>query len=121
MTEPVLPRKCPRKEVHDKHQYTTILLRGNVNIGFGQKFECPGKVLSTRPLTENEKAILEVIAAGRFAWLSYVNMPEHSPQGAHQSAASLVRKGLVIRHKGRDGMFYDLTSTGRDILRKYVA
>ena len=43
MTEPVWPRKCPRKEPHPQHTYTTILLKGHINIGFGQHFECPGK------------------------------------------------------------------------------
>ena len=114
MTEPHLPRQCPRKEAHHRHEYSFIDLHGR-NIGFGQTFICEG--VRGRRLTKNEQTVLAVVGAGRHAWLSFVNSEGHSPQGTHQTAASLVRKGMVSRHKGRDGVFYIVTAHGREVLR----
>lgn len=113
MTE-ILRRKCGDKVAHDPHEYSDIWIRGKTNIGFGQKFTCPGKIV--RPLTDKEMLTLGAIAGGIESWNVFVNQAGRSPQGSHQTAASLVRKGMVAPRMTKNGVFYDLTRQGRSRL-----
>jgi hypothetical protein len=112
--EAALIRKCGRKSAHDPHPYSYIDLRGR-DISFGQTFNCPGII--ARKLTANEAHVLGAIASGQATWLQYIHTGDRSPQGCHQTAASLVRKGMVVRVKTAKGMFYKTTPRARDVLR----
>lgn len=61
-------------------------------------------------LTEREHMVLTEIMFGRLDRL--MHLPEESPQGIHQTAASLVRKGFVRRVSKRP-VEYQITSEGR--------
>ena len=109
-----LPRPCQQKSAHAPHEYAYIDLGGR-NISFGQTFDCPGKVGAK--LTKNETALLEVIGLGWSAWYTYCRTDRRTPQGCHRSAASLVRKGMLIKRNTSDGVFYRLTPLARDTMR----
>lgn len=74
-------------------------------------------------ITTNERAVLEALADGDSRsvpdLLDLGRLPRNrSPQGIHESAASLARKGYVQKTRDHQRVFLRITPTGRERLEE---
>jgi DNA-binding MarR family transcriptional regulator len=74
-------------------------------------------------ITTNERAVLEALADGDSHsvpdLLDLGRVPANrSPQGIHESAASLARKGYVEKTRDHQRVFLRITSSGHERLEK---
>src|SRR5882672_309687 len=108
-------RKCGDSRPHQRHEYSHIDLHGR-NIGFGQTFVCPGK--QGVKLTGRERDVLKAIAKGPAHWIVFIHGTgsDHTPQGCHQTAASLVRKGMATRQMTGRYVSYTITPAGKGMI-----
>jgi DNA-binding MarR family transcriptional regulator len=78
--------------------------------------------LTVRPaqLTDRQRAVLAAIAKRgpvNGQWVMHALGDEHaSVRGVHQTAASLVRRGLVAKHRDRGYVTYSATDAGRAVI-----
>lgn len=77
--------------------------------------------MTSPKLTRPQYDMLSMIGANpRIVWngealVSNLYANHHTPQGAHQTAASLVRRNLLTRHQGVK-VSYTITQAGRILL-----
>jgi DNA-binding MarR family transcriptional regulator len=74
-------------------------------------------------ITTNETAVLRALADGQLhtvpELLALGRLPANrSPQGIHESAASLARKGLVEKSRDHGRVLLKLTPAGRDLIEE---
>jgi DNA-binding MarR family transcriptional regulator len=68
-------------------------------------------------LSPNQRAALVALSGGEATPARLAALMTTSPEGAAQTASSLVRHQLVGRHRDRDRVVYRLTPAGLEQLR----